>query len=166
MTYRINHVAVGILHRDDQIVLVQQRLEDRPPVWVLPGGLVEPGELFHEALIREVAEESGAVVEVIGRLVYCMQIDHPAHREQTIAYCFEIDAWSGALQSADPDNEILSVALVPITDAPQLLKSIPWLAVREPLLAYLNGECPTGTFWFYREQEGAQVQVSRIVGTQ
>ena len=166
MTYRINHIAVGILWQGDQFVLVQQQyLKDRPPFWVLPGGMVEPGELISEALVRELAEETGARVEAIGRLAYCMQIDHPARREQTIAYCFEIDGWSGTLQSADPDNEILSVALVPLRDAPQRLSSIPWLAVREPLLSYLYGDCSAGTLWFYREIEGIQVLVSRIEGT-
>nr|WP_309690137.1 NUDIX hydrolase [Armatimonas sp.] len=165
MTYQINHVAVGILRWNDQFVLVQQQyIKEKPPFWVLPGGIVEPGELITEALVRELAEETGAVVESIGSLAYCMQIDHPARREQTIAYCFEIDSWSGVLQSADPDNEILSVALVPLADALQLLESIPWLAVREPLLAYLRGECPTGTLWFYRELDGVQVLLDRLTG--
>ena len=156
MTYQINHIAVGLLRKGDNLVLVQQHLENRPPVWVLPGGLVEPGELFHEALIREVAEESGATVEAIGRLAYCMQIDHPEQGLQTIAYCFEIEAWSGELCSADPDDEILQVALVPLTAAPALLREIHWTAMREPLLTYLSGTCPPGTLWLYREEEGVQ----------
>ena len=40
MTYQVNHVAVGILRKNDHIVLVKQRLENRPPVWVLGTGTV------------------------------------------------------------------------------------------------------------------------------
>ncbi|MGA8209061.1 MAG: (deoxy)nucleoside triphosphate pyrophosphohydrolase, partial [Nocardioidaceae bacterium] len=43
-----------------------------PPVtagrWELPGGKVEPGERPEDALVREVAEELGCTVRVIGRL--------------------------------------------------------------------------------------------------
>src|SRR4051812_35187032 len=54
----IDHVAIAILRRDDGVVLVQQQTPDIPqPYWVLPGGLVEAGELIANALIREVWEE-------------------------------------------------------------------------------------------------------------
>ena len=164
MTYQINHVAVGILRQGESIVLIQQEFATRPPLWLLPGGMVEPGELFIEALIREIAEETGAVVKRVGRLAYAMQIDHPERQEQTIAHVFEIETWSGELRSADPDNEILQVALVPLTEAPTLLTEIHWTAVREPLLAYLCGECPAGTLWFYRELDGVQTLVDCLLG--
>ena len=164
MTYQINHVAVGILRQGESIVLIQQEFATRPPLWLLPGGMVESGELFHEALIREIAEETGATVTRVGRLAYAMQIDHPERREQTIAHIFEVESWSGALKSADPDNEILHVALIPLSNVPALLAEIHWTAVREPLLAYLNCECPLGTLWFYRELGGVQMLLDRFPG--
>lgn len=157
MTYQINHIVVGILRRGESLVLIRQKFAERSPLWMLPGGQVEPGELFTEALTRELAEETGARVEEIGPLAYVMQIDHPERRLQTIASCFEITRWSGELQSADPDNEILEVALVSLSDAPAQLREIHWAAVREPLLAYLSGACRLGTCWFYREHDGIQV---------
>lgn len=163
MTYQVNSVAVGLLRHNDALLLVKQTIVNRPPLWMLPGGMVEPGELFTEALVREVREEAGATVEQIGRLAYVMQIDHPERQFQTIAYCFEVDMWSGELQSADPDNEILEVALVPLDEVPERIEAIHWAAVREPLLAYLSGACPAGTTWFYREENGVQVLQERLL---
>lgn len=163
MTYQVNSVAVGLLRRGESLLLVQQAIANRSPLWMLPGGLVEPGELFSEALVREVREETGAAVEKLGRLAYVMQIDHPERRFQTVAYCFEVDSWSGELQSADPDNEILEVALVPFAEVPTHLEAIHWTAVREPLLAYLSGACPAGTLWFYREEDGVQVLKEQLL---
>lgn len=163
MTYPVNSVAVGLLRRGESLLLVRQTIVNRSPLWMLPGGMVEPGELFTEALVREVREETGATVEQIGRLAYVMQIDHPERRFQTVAYCFEVDSWSGELQSADPDNEILEVALVPLAEVLMRLEAIHWTAVRVPLLAYLSGVCPAGTTWFYREEDGVQVLQERLL---
>ena len=44
-------------------VLLQRR--DDNGLWGLPGGAVEPGESLHEALVREVREETGLAVEPV-----------------------------------------------------------------------------------------------------
>jgi ADP-ribose pyrophosphatase YjhB (NUDIX family) len=60
-------LAVGaIVVRDDALLLVRR---DRPPaegLWSLPGGRVEPGEAVVDAVKREVEEETGLEVEVLG----------------------------------------------------------------------------------------------------
>ncbi len=56
----VDHLALGILRHEDCLVLVQQQGDPNlPPYWVLPGGLVEAGELIVDALVREVQEEAG-----------------------------------------------------------------------------------------------------------
>jgi ADP-ribose pyrophosphatase YjhB (NUDIX family) len=43
-------------------------LRGRPPgagLWSVPGGRVEPGETAEQACVREVAEETGLVVEIV-----------------------------------------------------------------------------------------------------
>ena len=47
----------------DGMVLMQERSDENWPGVVFPGGHVEPGESFTEAVIREVREETGLTVE-------------------------------------------------------------------------------------------------------
>lgn len=38
-------------------------LDDKPPVWITPGGAIEPGEALAEAACRELWEETGLLVD-------------------------------------------------------------------------------------------------------
>lgn len=57
--------CVGAIVRDDQgrLLLVRRGNAPSAGLWSLPGGRVEPGESEVEAVVREVAEETGLVVE-------------------------------------------------------------------------------------------------------
>jgi 8-oxo-dGTP diphosphatase len=140
----------------------QQGPEDPRPYWVLPGGLVESGELLHEALIRETDEEAGLQVEAIAQMAYCTQIDHPQCSAQTVAFAFDIAAWSGTPQVRDPDGEILQVAWTPTAEALERLQEIGWRGMREPMLAYLRGDSPPGVVWMYRESADDQIRLTDI----
>jgi len=50
------------------LLLIQRGHEPSAGLWSLPGGRIESGETDAEALVREMREETGLVVEV-GRLV-------------------------------------------------------------------------------------------------
>jgi len=57
--------AVGaIAVRDGALLLIRRGHAPSRGRWSLPGGRVEPGETAREALVREMAEETGLVVEV------------------------------------------------------------------------------------------------------
>ncbi len=84
-------VSAVIFDEQGRVLLVER---GRPPgegLWTVPGGKVEPGELLADAVRREVAEETGLLVEV-GPLVTVIEridlaagyhyviLDYLAHR--------------------------------------------------------------------------------------
>ena len=154
----IDHLAIAILRQEDRVVLVQQQTpHDAQPYWVLPGGLVEAGELVTDALIREAQEEAGVQVTAIAHLAFCSQIDRPAHGAQTVAFVFEVGTWHGTLRNQDPDVEVIGVELVPFGEAiHRLQQNGGWPGIQAPLVAYLQGAARAGTLWFYREDADGQ----------
>ena len=60
-------LSVGaVVFRGDEVLLIRR---GRPPFvghWSIPGGKVEHGEAMRDAVLREVAEETGVTVRVLG----------------------------------------------------------------------------------------------------
>ncbi len=82
---------------------------------------------------------------------------------QTVAFIFEVATWHGTLQSEDPDDEILSVEIVPFAEAISRLEANGgWPGIQEPMLAYLRGETQAGGVWFYREGPAGQCLVAHL----
>lgn len=52
-----------LLDGDGRILLFRFDPDDRPPFWCTPGGAVEPGESYHDAARRELAEETGIIAD-------------------------------------------------------------------------------------------------------
>jgi len=164
---KIDYLALAVLRREDQIVLVQEHTtNENQQYWVLPGGMVETGELILDALIREVKEEAGAQVDAIGRLVAISQIDRPAQAAQTLIFVFEIAQWHGTLICQDPDGKVHTVELVEKAEAVSRLQhNGGWPGIQEPLLAYFRGEVSEGAVWFYREGDDGQRLLATIPAT-
>ncbi|HXJ00278.1 MAG TPA: NUDIX hydrolase [Micropepsaceae bacterium] len=61
-------VGVGavIFNARNEIVLIRRGQEPRAGEWSIPGGRLEWGESVREALLREVREETGLIVEIAG----------------------------------------------------------------------------------------------------
>ncbi len=52
-----------VVDRSDRLVLFHATLPDRPPWWFAPGGGVDPGEADAAAVVRELEEEIGLIVD-------------------------------------------------------------------------------------------------------
>jgi len=57
-------VSAAII-RGDRILIAQRARRPAEGVHTLPGGVVEAGETLHEALIREIREETGLTIEPV-----------------------------------------------------------------------------------------------------
>jgi len=67
-------VAVGaVIFKNDMVLLVKRLNPPAAGQWAIPGGKVKPGESMHDALKRELAEETGLEIQV-GEVVYVFDV--------------------------------------------------------------------------------------------
>ena len=103
-------IGVGsIIIENDRVLLVKRA---HPPIqgqWSIPGGVLEVGEMVHEAAIREAREETGLIVEP-GELlgVYDRILRDPEKRVQYhyVLIDFLCRAAGGHLQAATDAAEV------------------------------------------------------------
>jgi ADP-ribose pyrophosphatase YjhB (NUDIX family) len=106
----------GALVRDGQILLVQERVDER---WCMPGGWADVGDLPSEMVVREVWEESGFHVlprKVVG-VFDANRSGRPLELYHAYKVVFLCDLTGG---EARPSNETLDVGFFPFDDLPTL----------------------------------------------
>lgn len=152
-------LVIGIVRRGVEILLVRESLGPRgESLWSLPGGGVEDGELMHEALRRELREETGLLVGDPARTAFLLHIDSELY-PSALAAAFEIAEWSGDI--APQDDDIEQAAFFPLPDALELLGELQSATQREPLVGYLTGAVAPGTTWLYRNRGEHETLVAR-----
>ena len=91
-------LTVLCLIEDENKILLQNRVKKDWQGYALPGGHVEPGESFVDAVIREMKEETGLTV-IDPRLAGVKQF--PIENGRYIVLLFKATRWSGDLISSD-----------------------------------------------------------------
>ena len=95
----IEVVAVALIDQSAR-VLLQQRQADRQHggLWEFPGGKREPDETLVEALLREVTEELGLVLDQAG-LTYLATAEDPA--SSIVITLYTCRRWAGTPRCLD-----------------------------------------------------------------
>jgi 8-oxo-dGTP diphosphatase len=110
-------VGVGaVIFRGDEVLLVRRGQEPARDSWSLPGGLVELGETLTAAIHRELAEETGLTVALLGIAAVLERIFPDP--DGGIAYHYVLvdylcDYLAGELS---PGSDITAARFVPLAD--------------------------------------------------
>lgn len=134
-------VSQGILVVDDKVLLVANDYGRTQPVWSLPGGRLEPGELHEIALVREFKEETGLDV-IAGDLAFV--VEAKTERDYlhflTCVFAVRLAPHVKLLANGEPeiscedDVAVKQVKFVPFAEVPEYIERP---SLGEPLINYL-----------------------------
>ena len=134
-------VAALVVNDDGRILLVKSPWRG----WEYPGGLVEPGETFCEALHREVREEAGVEIEIAGFVGICKNVER-----DVVIIDYVARYVSGRLTTSEESTEVIWA------DPEEALELVTFPLTRKRLLNMLSGAPDVGIFCF-RRRDGYQV---------
>lgn len=97
----MKNASLGIIlnKKKDEVLLVKRK---DVPVWVLPGGGIDPGETPEEALKREIHEETGLQINILRKLAEF----HPMNSLASLTFLFECEGQKGILAPSEETQEV------------------------------------------------------------
>lgn len=133
------HLATAVCVRDGRVLLVASHYPNHPqPLWNLPGGREQEGELLAETAVRECFEETGYRARV-RELAYVSESYDRSEGVHFVNAAFVVELPDAGTTPRRDDDHVIEVEWVPIEDVASRVV-VP--VVRNPLLAYLRGELP------------------------
>lgn len=125
------HLATGVAIRDGALLMVASVYPSHAdPIWGLPGGRQNHGELLVHTLAREVHEETGLAADVVDVAYVSESYDGDIHVLNTT---FEMSVYGEARVPAG--DHVAAIEWVPLALVP--LRMTLHVA-REPLMQYLR----------------------------
>jgi ADP-ribose pyrophosphatase YjhB (NUDIX family) len=108
-----------VIFRGEEVLLVRRGQEPAKGSWSLPGGVVELGESLEAAILREVWEETGLAVKVLGITAVLERIfrdDDDNIPYHYVLIDFACDYLSGELT---PASDIIAARFVSLDGLPE-----------------------------------------------
>jgi 8-oxo-dGTP diphosphatase len=136
-------VGVGaVIFRGQEFLLVRRGQEPAKGSWSLPGGVVEVGEDLTAAILREVQEETGLAVKVLGitavlERIYRDEVDKVPYHYVLIDFVCEYV--SGKVT---PASDVTAARFVPLDS----LKDLPLPSFTAQVIQRARDQMEKGTF--------------------
>ena len=130
-------VAGLVTNAEGKILLVKSPWRG----WEYPGGLIEPGETFQQALRREIWEEAGVEVEITGFVGICKNVER-----DIVNIDFVCRYLSGELTTSEESTEVIWAT------PEETFELITFPLTRKRLARMLSGAKEAALFCFKREQ--------------
>ena len=126
------HLATGLAIRDGRVLLVASRYPSHDaPLWNLPGGRQQHGELLGTTVVRETREETG-LAATVGDVAYVSESYDGDTHVLNVSFTMTVE---GEIVLPTSGDHVVAASWIAIDE---LAMQLSVAVVREPLLAYLQ----------------------------